>query len=136
MRTMGHSRSVVTAVALALAGCGRVGFTELFERAADGAIIRIGDSGQPGDGASMGDGGGDATAFDCDTTMPTLVCPQGTFCETPLGACTGPGHCAMPPPLDELCPTSFVCGCNEQTYSSTCAAERAGVSILARNMCN
>jgi cysteine-rich repeat protein len=61
-------------------------------------------------------------------------CPCGSFCARPLGACAGVGVCAQPakacPPTD-----APVCGCNGVTYSSACAAARAGASVAAPGPC-
>jgi hypothetical protein len=61
-----------------------------------------------------------------------LECPDGRFCAFPAEADCGradaPGVCAFRP---EICITLFdpVCGCDGNTYSNSCSAAAAGVSV-------
>ena len=61
-------------------------------------------------------------------------CDFGLFCEKADGACKGPGVCEIRP---EACPDLYdpVCGCDHQTYSNSCYAHRAGVSVQHQGEC-
>lgn len=61
-------------------------------------------------------------------------CDFGLFCEKPTGECKGPGQCEIRP---EACPDIYapVCGCDHQTYSNSCEAHRAGVSVQQQGKC-
>lgn len=61
-------------------------------------------------------------------------CDFGLFCDKLVGECKGPGRCEVRP---EVCPEIFdpVCGCDNQTYSNSCQAHRAGVSVQHQGEC-
>lgn len=65
-------------------------------------------------------------------------CGDASFCSFPPGANCGradaPGVCVQRP---ELCPQIFlpVCGCDGETYSNTCVANSAGVSVEHDGAC-
>ena len=61
-------------------------------------------------------------------------CDFGLFCEKVDGQCKGPGVCEIRP---EACPHIYdpVCGCDNQTYSNSCEAHSAGVSVQHPGKC-
>jgi uncharacterized protein DUF6748/Kazal-type serine protease inhibitor-like protein len=70
-------------------------------------------------------------------TIAGLGCEAGEFCDFGVGQCRiadAAGECADVP---EICPFIFnpVCGCDGQTYSNSCIAHSAGVSIDHTGSC-
>jgi len=65
-------------------------------------------------------------------------CDDGSFCSFPAQANCGradaPGECTVRP---QICPFIFkpVCGCDGQTYSNSCSASSAGVSVEHDGAC-
>ncbi len=64
-------------------------------------------------------------------------CGAGQYCQKTPRMCRAPdsmGVCVVRP---RLCPEIFrpVCGCNGRTYSNSCVAARAGVSVLHPGRC-
>lgn len=61
-------------------------------------------------------------------------CAASEFCEKAVGNCGGMGTC-MPRPF--ICSLIFdpQCGCDNMTYSNTCRAHAAGVSVGAMGAC-
>lgn len=61
-------------------------------------------------------------------------CLSGSYCEKPIGACSGQGACSAVPRActRELDP---VCGCDGTTYPNPCVAAAAGVSIRFAGSC-
>lgn len=62
-------------------------------------------------------------------------CDEGSFCLYPEGQCAPPGMCAS---RDVVCLAIVdpACGCDGKTYSSACAAQQMGVSVLHRGECS
>ncbi len=67
-----------------------------------------------------------------------IQCKAGEYCSFPLaaqcGAADGPGACA---PRPDACIEIFkpVCGCDGRTYSNSCMAANAGVSVARDGSC-
>jgi len=65
-------------------------------------------------------------------------CDEGSFCSFPpeanCGRADAPGQCA---PRPEICIQLFkpVCGCDGRTYSNSCSAAAAGVSVERNGSC-
>lgn len=61
-------------------------------------------------------------------------CARPEYCAFPFGACDGRGRCE---PRPEVCPFIFlpVCGCDGVTYSNSCFAAMAGVSVRSQGEC-
>ena len=68
-------------------------------------------------------------ALPCSTEIP---CPQGAYCERPVGACSVKGVCE---PAGDACEPLLVCGCDGTEYSSRCAAGKAGTSLARIGAC-
>jgi hypothetical protein len=68
---------------------------------------------------------------------PPATCGADAYCAKTNEACPingGPGVCKARP---RICPDAFigVCGCDRVTYTNTCQAERAGVSVARNGRC-
>jgi hypothetical protein len=64
-------------------------------------------------------------------------CPGPTetgVCQSPLGACGIGGHCQPRPQICILI-SAPVCGCDGQSYSSSCHAASVGVSVAKEGRC-
>ena len=61
-------------------------------------------------------------------------CADGKYCDKGAGNCDGKGKCTAKP---ELCPLVYkpVCACDGSTYSNSCAAASAGVSVHYQGEC-
>lgn len=65
-------------------------------------------------------------------------CPMGEWCQTPRGACGGPGTCVPPAPPGWSCPDPGppVCGCDGVTYGCDAMAISLGVNVASDGACN
>jgi hypothetical protein len=72
----------------------------------------------------------------CQTNADCAFTGQlfGEFCQKATGNCNGSGTCA---PTPQLCLDVYipVCGCDGQTYSNACYANRAGVNVASEGAC-
>lgn len=61
-------------------------------------------------------------------------CDRAEFCAFRVGTCAAPGRCE---PRPQACILIFrpVCGCDGQTYSNSCFAAQAGVSVRSQGAC-
>ncbi len=61
-------------------------------------------------------------------------CAANEFCDTGV-TCGGPGKCTAQP---DVCTRQYdpVCGCDGETYSSSCVAHASGVSVAAPGECS
>ena len=67
-----------------------------------------------------------------------LTCDAGTYCHFELEqTCGAADHLGTCLPVPELCVEVFfpVCGCDGQTYSNSCFAAMAGVSVASEGEC-
>ena len=65
-------------------------------------------------------------------------CAAGTFCRFGDGSCgtaEAVGECEPIPGSCATAPSAPVCGCDGKTYPSRCAADAAGVSVIAAGTC-
>ena len=64
-------------------------------------------------------------------------CPADQFCAKPLGECDGEGECVDRLPEIVQCRAVWdpVCGCDGQTYSNGCYAQKAAVNIDCLGEC-
>lgn len=64
-------------------------------------------------------------------------CPDGHYCELPMGLCEGADHSGFCVPIPAACPDIFapVCGCDRITYSNDCERLRAGVQLNHEGEC-
>jgi hypothetical protein len=64
------------------------------------------------------------------------TCATGSFCLTPIGACTA-GTAGLCAPIPQACPKTSnpVCGCNGTTYDNACTALAASVAINHTGAC-
>jgi len=67
-----------------------------------------------------------------------IYCPDGYYCQLEEGQCLtqmdAAGTCQIRP---QMCTRDYspVCGCDGQTYSNSCSAATAGVSIAGSGEC-
>ncbi|MBT9559638.1 MAG: hypothetical protein IV100_26650 [Myxococcales bacterium] len=120
--------------------CGCDGKTWPSACAARDAGVRIGGDGSccvspscaPGSVLVDQDGDGcpeTCVALPCATESP---CPQGAYCERPVGGCATKGVCQ---PAESTCESLLVCGCDGVQYASRCAAAKAGTSLARVGAC-
>ena len=71
-----------------------------------------------------------------NTCFENAACDEGEFCSKPDGDCEGAGECRRLPE-EENCPRLYepVCGCDGETYTNSCRAHVAGVSIAHYGAC-
>lgn len=64
-------------------------------------------------------------------------CDQGQYCNYPDGTCKDEGARGVCVATPDVCIKILapVCGCDGRTYSNSCEAAAAGVSIMARHAC-
>jgi len=79
-----------------------------------------------------------ATGEACGGMMGLTCAVEADFCLVPVeaqcGAADGMGTCS---PRPEMCTQDYspVCGCDGQTYSNTCSAHAAGISVAYAGEC-
>jgi hypothetical protein len=88
--------------------------------------------------ASMGGAGGAGGAGASCGSRGQTTCPGDQYCQYPMGgdcgAADGGGQCQTKP---QICTQIYqpVCGCDGQTYASSCTAASAGVSVQKTGEC-
>lgn len=97
-----------------------------------------GKSGAGGTGGTSEAGSGGTSGGRRCGTRGGVACADGEFCnfepDPSCGDTDRGGHCEA---KTEICDTLYapVCGCDNRTYSNTCAAHREGVSVKSDGMC-
>lgn len=99
--------------------CGCDGETYGNACGAAAAGISIAHDGECGTGTKCGD----------------ATCTDAQYCKRAAGSCDGAGSCETRP---GACPAIYapVCGCDDKTHSSACAANAAGTNVAYEGECN
>ncbi len=66
-----------------------------------------------------------------------LPCGRGSYCQYDEGSCGDGGAVGVCAAFPEACTDIYqpVCGCDGETYSSSCVAAEAGVNVASAGEC-
>jgi hypothetical protein len=82
----------------------------------------------------VSDAPGDAISDASVSCSANTDCTSAEFCDKGTANCTGSGTCAVTP---SICPLIYkpVCGCDKQTYSNSCYANKGRTSVAYLGVC-